>query len=348
MSDPFLAVGHAALAPLSWVYEVAVRARNRRFDRVGATWRAGVPVVSVGNLVVGGTGKTPIVAWLAARLLADGTRPAIVSRGYGGRAGRGPLLVSSGGGPQCSASLSGDEPYLLAQRVPGAIVVVGADRYAGAELARRSGASVVLLDDGFQHRRLARDLDIVLLDAVRPLGNGRLLPRGPLREPVDALRRADVVVATRADTSFDPAEIRRIVAAHRPGIAVVRSSHRRIGFVDLDGRMVHAPRRAAAFSGIARPAAFRADLEAEGVEVVTARTFTDHHAYTTREMIALCDAARASGTQLVTTEKDLARLSGALLPRDAEAPIALRIEAVIHDPEPLVDAVARALARRAA
>lgn len=348
MSRVLHGLGQAALAPLAWAYEVAVRVRNRRYDRPGAARRARLPVLSVGNLVVGGTGKTPTVAWLAARLVARGARPAIVSRGYGGRAGAGPLCVSAGAGPCCEPSACGDEPFLLARAVPEAIVIVGGDRWACAELAHGLGADVVVLDDGFQHRRLARDLDIVLLDAHHPLGNGRLLPRGRLREPVAALGRADVVLLTRADAPLDPVEIGRAVAACRPGVPLLRSTHRRVGFVDPGGLGAPAPRRAAAFCGIARPESFRADLEAEGVEIVHWRAFTDHHVYSTGELSALVDAARARDARLVTTEKDLARLSGRTFPGAGASPLALRIEVVVHDPQPLDDAVAEALARRAA
>lgn len=336
------------LAPLAWAYEAAVRARNRRYDRPGATQRVSLPVLSVGNLVVGGTGKTPTVAWLASRLVATGARPAIVSRGYGGRAGRGPLLVSVGDGPRCAARVCGDEPFLLARTVRGAVVIVGADRLHGAELARAHGAGSVVLDDGFQHRRLARDLDIVLLDAEQPFGNGRLLPAGPLREPLEALARADVLVLTRAREARVPPEVQSAVEAHRPGIPVLRASFRRVGFVDAAGLPVDAPRRAVAFCGIARPASFRTELEAAGVEIAWFRTFADHHPFRARELRALADAARRAEGRLVTTEKDLARLAATWPGDPAGAPLALRIELVVHDPEPLLDAVERALSRRAA
>jgi tetraacyldisaccharide 4'-kinase len=330
---------------LSWVYEAAVRARNRRYDRPGVARRAALPVISVGNLTVGGTGKTPTVAWLAERLVARGDRPAIVSRGYGGRAGNGPLVVSTGDGPLCPPEISGDEPALLARIARGSPVVVGADRAAAAERARTLGASVVLLDDGFQHRALARDLDVVLLDAARPFGNGRLLPAGELREPIDSLARADVVVLTRAGSEVDASEARRAVAAHRPGIPVVRSTFRRLGFVAADGAAAPAPERAVAFCGIARPDSFRAELAAEPIEIVSFRAFADHHRFTPRELAELRAAARRSGARLVTTQKDLARLGS-----DArtDAPIALAIELALDDPETLLDAVERAIVRRAA
>jgi tetraacyldisaccharide 4'-kinase len=338
-------VSAATLAPLSWIYAAAVRARNRRYDRPGVARRAALPVISVGNLTVGGTGQTPTVAWLAERLVARGSRPAIVSRGYGGRAGRGPVVVSTGAGPLCPPEISGDEPALLSRIVRGASIVVGADRAAGAERAHTLGASVVLLDDGFQHRALARDLDVVLLDAARPFGNGRLLPAGELREPIDSLARADVVVLTRAG-SVDTTEARQAVAAHRPGIPLLRSSFRRLGFVDAGGAAVAAPERAVAFCGIARPDSFRAELAAEPTEIVSFRAFADHHRFTARELAELRDAARRARARLVTTQKDLARLGSHA--RADDAPIALAIALALDDPETLLDAVERAIVRRAA
>jgi len=163
---------HPALVALlslpSLIFGAAVRLRNHLYDRPGASRRAPIPVLSVGNLTVGGTGKTPLVAWLARRLREQGLTPAVVSRGYGGTAGRGPLVVTQGGEPNCGAEVCGDEPFELARMLSGVVVIVGSDRLAGAEEAARQGADVVILDDGFQHRRLARDLDIVLLDSSNP------------------------------------------------------------------------------------------------------------------------------------------------------------------------------------
>ena len=331
-----------ALRPLAWLYGAVVALRNRRYDRALAPCeRASVPVVSVGNLTVGGTGKTPLVAFLAEQLVSAGLRPAIVSRGYGGSAGRGPLVVSAGEGPLVGAAVAGDEPVWLARRVPGALVVVGADRPAGAREAAARGASIVLLDDGFQHRRLRRDLDVVLLDANDPFGGGRLLPAGRLREPLASLRRADVVIVTRSEPGRLPPEIEELVRRHNAAAPILLAGHRPAGFVDAAGRAVPTPRRALAFCGIGAPHAFRRDLERAGVEVVGLEAFRDHHRYRRGEIDTLRERARAGGAELVTTEKDLARLDPVI------GLTALRIEVFVERAAALVDRV-RALARGSA
>jgi tetraacyldisaccharide 4'-kinase len=314
----------ALLAPLAVLYGIAVAARNRHYDRSGNRRKASLPVVSVGNLTVGGTGKTPIVAWLAERLIETGLTPAVVSRGYGGTVGRGPRLVSHGS----SAAECGDEPLLLASRLHGAVVVVGSDRHAGADRAEERGADVVLLDDGFQHRRLARDLDIVLLDGADPIGNGRLLPAGRLREPLESLRRADIIVATGCESSEAASRIEKLVRRYNGAAPTFRSRWRRAGFIDADRRAVSAPSRAVVFCGIARPERFKADIEAEGIDVVSFSSFRDHHPFSARELQELAELARSEHAALVTTEKDLARLVAADRPRPL---LALRIEAEIFE-----------------
>ncbi len=286
--SPILSV---LLLPLSWAYGAAVRARNRRYDRPGAAHRATIPVLCVGNLTAGGTGKTPMVAWLVRRLQAAGRRPCIVTRGYGGRAGRGPLLVSSGGGPLAGSDVAGDEPVLLARALPGAIVLAGSDRVAAAAAAAAEGADVVVLDDGFQHRRLARDLDLVLLDGTAPFGNGRLLPAGPLREPLDGLARASAVLVTRCRPDANVATVAAAAAREAPGLQVLRTGHRRAGFVSAEGEPAEKPVRALAFCGIGNPIPFLRDLEEEGVEVASARVFPDHHPYLPREIVGSRGAA---------------------------------------------------------
>ena len=336
------AIASRLLLPLSWLYGAAVAVRNRRYDRGHAPCeRASVPVVSVGNLTVGGTGKTPLVAHLAEQLVAAGVRPAIVSRGYGGSAGHGPLVVSPGGGPRVDATIAGDEPVWLARRVPGALVVVGADRSAGARTAAALSAQIVLLDDGFQHRRLMRDLDLLLLDANDPFGGGRLLPAGRLREPVASVARADVVLVTRSAPGRPSPDLERAVRRHNASAPILLAGHRATGFVDASGRAVPQPKRALAFCGIGDPHAFRRDLERTGVEVVGLEAFRDHHPYRPDEIEALRERARAAGAGLVTTEKDLVRLEPQ---RGAAAPLdlcALRIEAFIEEGAALLDRVRR-------
>jgi tetraacyldisaccharide 4'-kinase len=325
----------ALLAPLAFLYGVAVGFRNRHYDRSSNRRKASLPVISVGNVTVGGTGKTPMVAWLAERLISAGFKPAVVSRGYGGSAGKGPRPVTE----RSTAAECGDEPRLLASKLLGAVVLVGSDRHVVAESAVEHAADVVLLDDGYQHRRLVRDLDILLLDSGSPFGNGRLLPAGPLREPLDSLGRADVIVATGCDSSDSASRIEELVRPYNGAAPVFGSRRRRAGFIDAAGRPSSAPSRAVAFCGIARPERFRADLRAEGVDIIAFRPFRDHHRYTARELQELAELARAEEATLVTTEKDLARLG----PGYGPGAVALRIEAEIFEEEVFLAAVTTAI-----
>lgn len=341
MRIPEHPAAQAALGLVALLYGAVVRSRNRYYDRPAAAKRTGLPVISVGNLTVGGTGKTPVVAWIARFLAGEGLRPAVVSRGYRGSAGRGPLLVSEGHGPLCEAARSGDEAYMLARTLPEARVVVGSDRVAGAEAARRAGAQVVILDDGYQHRRLARDLDIVLLDAGNPFGTGRLLPAGILREPLAGLRRAGVVLVTRSRSGERFPSIERTLRRFNPSAPLIPAGHRRVGFVDRLGGPVERPRRAVAFCGIGRPGPFRADLLEEGVELVDFRVHPDHHPYSETEMREMRELAQRGGAALVTTEKDLVRLGPSAEWSGPPELSALRIEAEIHEAGPLIDAIRR-------
>lgn len=324
------------LTPLSWLYGTVVAARNRHYDRPANRVRAGIPVVSVGNLTVGGTGKTPIVCWIAERLRDDGRKPAVVSRGYGGAAGRGPCLVSLGEGPRVDVRVAGDEPYFMAKTLPGVHVVVGSDRAVGVEAAVAAGADVAILDDGFQHRGLERDLDLLLIDRSDPFGGGRLLPAGRLREPVSGMSRADLVLLTRTCSPERRVELQATLQRHLAGAPVLEAGHESIGFVDADGEATEAGPRVVAFCGIGHPSGFRRDLEARGLELVDFVVFRDHHGYSSAELRALAARASAARADLVTTEKDLARLSDA--PTVVPGPIAaLRIRATIDRAGPLLE-----------
>jgi tetraacyldisaccharide 4'-kinase len=324
-------------------YGLAVRLRNAWYDRRPAVRVPGLAVISVGNLTMGGTGKTPLVGWLVRRLTYERAAPAVVSRGYGGSVGPGPVMVSTGDGPRVDARVCGDEPHLLARSLPGAIVIVGSDRVAGVRAAAAAGASCVVLDDGFQHRRLDRDLDLLLLDGRAPFGNGRLLPAGPLREPPEALRRAGVLVLTRLAPG-DPASAAR-AEVRRAGFEgpIVRAGHRTVGFFGPAGEPRPVPARALAFCGIGDPRLFALDLEAAGVHVEHLRAFRDHHAYAPGTWDALRGDAERLGVPLVTTEKDLSRLEAAVGDGLAASPLlVLRIEAEVWDEEVLLAEVRRA------
>ena len=277
---------------------------------------ADVPVVSVGNLTVGGTGKTPAVE-LAVRTLMDlGERPAVVSRGYG-RRGSGIQIVADTASIRLDADEGGDEPFLLARRLPGVPIVVGANRYEAARLATtRFGVSAIVLDDGFQHRTLAKDLEIVMARSRAPWGNGRLLPGGPLREPLTALARAHLIVVTGARGPSDIGEVAEDARVHAPGVPVLAARHipvqcwdagtmRDLGVDALRGLKLFA------FAGIGAPDGFRRTLEETGAVEAGFAPFADHHRYTVDQLAALERRAyAASAVGLVTTEKDWARLRG--------------------------------------
>ena len=277
-----------ALAPLELVFSAAVAARTRRYDTGRARIRsAGVPVVSVGGLAVGGSGKTPVAAWLATWFLRQGVTPGVVTNGYGP-----------------------DEALLHRRWNPGAPVAADRQRARAAAAVVDQGARVVILDDGFQHRALARDLELVLVAAEHPVPV-RLLPRGPYREPESALARADGVIVTRRIASFRAARLRAeaLEAVHgvhgrRAVLARLKASRWR----DLAGACVPAPAGSAlALSGIARPWDFHGLLEREfpGVETES-MIFGDHHRYSAADIAAI--ARRARGRPVVTTAKDAVKL----------------------------------------
>jgi tetraacyldisaccharide 4'-kinase len=297
------------LLPFSLLYDALRRLRVLLY-RFGVfrSYRASIPVISVGNLTAGGTGKTPVVDFLVRHLLQRGERPAVVSRGYGGQIRSGVALVSYGDGcgPRLQASVCGDEPFLLSRRNPQAIVVVAPCRRDGIEAAICEGAAtLIILDDGFQHLAVQRDLDLLLLDARRPLGNGSLLPAGLLREPPSAHHRADLCILTRDET----------LAAPSPFVTpvTVRCRHRLAQeFVALDGTVQsHADisgRRGVAFAGIANPDHFFAALRSLGLELFATVALNDHVDFTAATLEMLEQAA-VGADFFVTTEKDGVKLS---------------------------------------
>lgn len=279
--------------------------------------RAGVPVVSIGNVAVGGAGKTPAAMAVARRLLTRGRRVAILSRGYGATR-RDARVVSDGHRVLLGAAEAGDEPALVARRLPGVRVLCGPRR---TEIARAAvealGADALLLDDGFQHRSLARDLDVVVLDAADAFGNGRLLPAGPNREPRSALRRAGLLWLSRVDQA-DPVELDalRALARDATGKAPVESRHAPVDVLDGDLSRSFGPgalrgRRVLLLAGVARPSGFRRTLAALGAEVAAERIFPDHHRFGGGEIEDALRAAEGAGCEaVVTTEKDAVRLPG--------------------------------------
>ncbi len=303
-----------ALAPASWAFGAASALRRRAYAAgLMRQHRAPFPVVSVGNLTVGGAGKTPVVAELARRLGARGLKVAILARGYRGQ-GRGPRLVSDGRTLCAEADRVGDEPRLLAERLPGVAVLVGPRRRVLAERAAQElGTEVAILDDGLQHLALARDLEVVVVDAARRLGNGALLPRGPLREGPEALDRAHLLWISKVDEAESEEALEAWVDSLLDGrpCAVVLSRYRPARLL-LRGESAPlealAGRRVLALCGIAHPASFVASLRRIGAEVAGTLAYPDHHRYRPAEIEAALAEAAQAGALLVTTEKDAVRL----------------------------------------
>lgn len=313
---------HATLWTMSGLYRLGLALDQRR--KRGRQHKLPAFVVSVGNIEVGGTGKTPFTLWLAETLQKAGARVAVLSRGYGRRAeavARLPQGTMDSQVWEGAAGKYGDEPVLLARRLPSVPVWVGRSRFiAGQKAMERDGPSVLILDDGFQHLGLHRDLDLVLLDAGQPFGNGHLLPLGSLREPIDHLSRASALVLTRATDEPAAARTRSFLAERFPGKPVFGCRHR---LTMLASGVGHSPvprgslqgRRAVAFAGLARPEPFFESLGRliSGFAVVEAHAFPDHHAYTREDGEWLLARMRRCGASaLVTTEKDWVRLPASL------------------------------------
>ena len=299
------------LWPWAQLYRAVIRLRADLY-RLGLkrAYQAGVPVVSVGNLTVGGTGKTPVVDALVKRLLARGVRVAVVSRGYGGQYRGESACVARGDGQLLlAAAQAGDEPCLLAQLNPGLSVYVARQRALGVQAAERDGAQVIVLDDGFQHLAVQRDLDIVLLDARSPFGNGQLLPAGPLRESPQALQRAGLVVLTHAAhaTPHIPFHGPIVSCRHRLGPALQSLEGTSVPWTDLTGKSL------LAFAGIARPEDFFAALCERGVTLRATLAFDDHQDYCGERLNQLIDSCQ-NIEFLVTTGKDAVKLDAATLP----------------------------------
>lgn len=311
------------------VYEWGLRPRVRLDARV----------VSVGNLAVGGSAKTPLAAFLARSLHRRGVGVALLSRGVGGSRARTSSVVSDGRRVLLGAAEAGDEPVLLAAKAPGVPVLAGVDRVAlGRQAIAAFGARVLVLDDGFQHHRLARDLDLVCLDARLGLGNGHVLPRGPLREPVSALSRAHALAFTRA-TPFDPeppgaARLPSNLPRFRVGLR--KLGLRSLGSGSLEPLDALRGARVGLLAAIARPDRLARELAELGAEVVSRRIFRDHHLYRRSDIAAL-----DPGLRWVTTEKDAVKLERGW--SEAAALFALEEEVEPESGEPLAELVASRL-----
>lgn len=284
-------------------------------------------VISIGNLTLGGTGKTPAVIAVAQEAKARGLQPCILTRGYRGKV-KGPCLVRA---DKNSVAEYGDEPVLMAAELRDVPVVKCADRYKGGKYALNSlpltPNSVFILDDGFSHWQLHRDADVLLIDATNPFGNERLFPEGILREPFSSLKRADIIIITKANMapkdSID--KITSKIREHNPGAPIYNASHKPVGLINSSGEMRELStlrnKHIYVFSGIANSTYFHATLRASGAVIVDFMNFKDHHSYSQKDLDKIKSAA--AGLELITTEKDLVKLKELDMPENLSA---LKIE----------------------
>lgn len=296
--------------------------------------------ISVGNLTLGGTGKTPMVMAIASEAVKRGFSTCILTRGYKGRANS--LIVSCGKGPEAGWKETGDEPYLMAKKLKDVWIVKDSNRYRGGLLAGQK--DLYILDDGFQHWALYRNLDIVLIDGTNPFGNGRLLPFGPLREPVEALKRASVVVLTKIQEP-DPRLLERIRAIN-PKAEIYTATVEPIGFQDIKGHIYPLDflrgKKAFLFCGIGNPGPFVQTLKNLDIIVTGVKKFRDHHEYSPEELKRLIKKAQKTGAEvLVTTEKDILKLEGLIEGEINKNIYSLSIKMQIKDSQRYFDRIFR-------
>ncbi len=302
----------AILRAASSLYEKALRKDQTR--RLRKRVKLAAPVISIGNISVGGTGKSPLTIWICEFLLKIGRHPAVLSRGYARRGGS-PGPVPSLDNPAELSGLFGDEPVMISEYLPSVPVWVGGNRAAsGMAALARGGVDVLVLDDGFQHLGLYRDLDIVLLDCRSPFGNGFVLPAGPLREPPSNLKRADALVITHAGKDGDAALLGDKIRGLFPGIPVFACRHTLRGIGLTKGEPLFPlssllDRKAVIFSGIARPEGFFSDLGKAGLRICDSLSFPNHHRYAMGDFSKIFGSASRHGAKvIITTAKDAIRI----------------------------------------
>ncbi|MBZ4219299.1 MAG: tetraacyldisaccharide 4'-kinase [Chlorobium sp.] len=305
--------------PAALFFKVIVHFRNALFDRhLFKAWQSPVPVVSIGNLSAGGTGKTPLVDWVVKYYLSIGCTPAIVSRGYR-RESKGVQLVSDGQRVLLSSKEAGDETAMLAWNNPNAIVIVGEKRkdavtYLIKRFAKRLPA-VIILDDAFQHRQIQRELNIAIINTAEPFFKAKMLPEGRMREPLKNLSRADLIVLNKIS---DPQKAEAIEKSlKKNGRPVIKARVRTAELVCFSGEFTTSEEarsmkkiNAFAFAGISSPQGFMESLKNEGVTVQAHRFFRDHEPYNAKKLEAIRREAEAKGLSLITTEKDYFRMLG--------------------------------------
>ena len=327
--------------PLALLYGNAARVRAGLYKSgVVDSYKSSIKVVSVGNLTLGGSGKTPLVMELARSFMENGLKPAIITRGYGGRIKDGAVVVKADSDP----ADMGDEPVMMAAMTPDVPVIKSPRRKDGAEMAETVyNADIVLLDDGFGHLGIGRDFDILVVDAARGFGNGEVVPYGPLREPLSQLKRADCVVVTGSEKESGArlSNIKKIVETRAPGMEVITAVYKTVGLVkkgdDIpESTETIAGEKVVAFSGIGNPLSFTDTLEKIGVDPVESIEWPDHHYYTDEDLARVADAvSKHKARYAVTTEKDLARLAGKR-PRGTEV-VAPRINLEVDRLEWMID-----------
>ena len=317
------ATSNILLTPLSAFYGAVMRTRLALY-RAGIlkTYQVDIPVISVGNITTGGTGKTPLVSWLARLLAAKGLRVCILTRGYGRADSTRQVVVSDGQSLLADAVTGGDEARLLAETLVGiAAVISNADRVNAANWAIKNlNSNVLILDDAFQHLAIARDLNIVTIDSTNPWGGRRLLPRGRLREPMRGLSRADAIVLTRTECVSNIEALRLESERLSNGRPVILSTTRTTRLIQITSKLKSHEEKSAeglplqpvlAFCAIGNPAYFFAHVAEDGHEVISTESFRDHHVYTQSDVDDLSRKAKTCGAQsMVTTAKDAVKLHG--------------------------------------
>lgn len=325
------------LLPLSALYYLAISLRNYLYERGFVQERSlAGKVVSIGNLTLGGTGKTPLVEYIAKLLQKNGWKIAILSRGYARRESVPLTLVSNGKEILVGVNKAGDEPLLLAKNLPGILVVVDKDRHKSGLLAQDNfGANLFILDDGFQYRKLKKEMNILAINGKNPFGNGWLFPAGVLREPINSLKRADAIVILETSTDHNNENIRQVIAHYKPNLSIFHCFRSPIGFFFVaEDKALPAGffkrRKIICLSAIAHPAAFEEDLKEMGFSLIKKYHFTDHHHYNQSEVDNIAAVARQTEAEaIITTQKDALRLQGL---REREPPlIYLKIEMRIQE-----------------
>ena len=304
------------MMPLGVLYGAITRARKAAYrNGLFTVYRLPAPVVSIGNVTTGGTGKTPLVEWVCRVLAKDGSKVCVLTRGYGRVNPETQVVVSDASRILVGERQAGDEPFLLAGKLIGvAAVIANADRVAAGHWAIRNlGTNAFVLDDAFQHLRIARDVDIVTIDATNPWGDGELLPHGRLREDIDGLSRAHCVVITRAEQVESVEDLRTYIQKYTSAPVftsrMVTASLQTIHGEPVDQNTLTST-SLAAFCGIGNPASFFTHLECAGAHVLLSHAYADHHVYQQNEIDRLIEKAKAAGaTALVTTAKDAVKLS---------------------------------------